>query len=785
MAKRIQQKPRKQRSLRGMARRGLSILMAMVMVISLIQISVFATGGDESLPVGEYHLIPRDDFWNYCETRSAEDIEDGHWVSALVLNGLRIEAEDGRETCRQADLTGGIDGYNVYADAKDGSGDIQPSEIAYVVLYGTYLDCYTWGIFDLPWADIISFEYKIPITEFNVQSYPDQWDTQAYAEITFKDSSETPDPETEYSATLNFTYGYEDETAQAVPQEAMTGFQLNDGQAVIAYPKSKIDTTWTDNGDGTYSKTLDIPDTITVNGVEYALEEGTSKTVTISAAGTTQDFYYSAQRPTTSYGAWFFLRNDGAIPQEDGSTQYTEDKYYPTHLPNDQTSSEGMLVGTVSGNAAWTNVSGVINEDGTINGQKLTEAFAAVQNAIITEPSDAAIQAVMQAAGQSYDPETQDVIWYVVKNVHTDGASQCCPGWHVDGIVFDKINETPDFVTLNYFLNASENETALSSEPYDKGTSVTVKGSSDFKNFANGDLTFVGWNTKADGTGTSYAAGSTFVLNADTNLYAQWEDEETPIEKTFSVNFQYVTDVADASQVPSGVTLPAALTAKEGETITFGQQSYGTGIIPDGYTFHGWYSDAACTTPVAEDQTFTEGATVYGYWTYTSGGGGGGTTYYTLTVKYLEDGTDEELAPAYTQSIAAGRSYDVTAQTQKTIDGYDISKVTGDDVSGFMSGNREIIVYYTVNIDDGETPLDPGPGGDGSGDGDTDIGDGEVPLDPGTGNGGDGTDIGDENVPLVPATGDNMALWVLAAVVSAAGLVYLTVTGKKREQENG
>ena len=61
---------------------------------------------------------------------------------------------------------------------------------------------------------------------------------------------------------------------------------------------------------------------------------------------------------------------------------------------------------------------------------------------------------------------------------------------------------------------------------------------------------------QADGTGTSYAAGNTFVLNADTNLYAQWKDEETPIEKTFSVNFQYVTDVADASQVPSGVTLP-------------------------------------------------------------------------------------------------------------------------------------------------------------------------------------------------------------------------------------
>ena len=142
-------------------------------------------------------------------------------------------------------------------------------------------------------------------------------------------------------------------------------------------------------------------------------------------------------------------------------------------------------------------------------------------------------------------------------------------------------------------------------------------------------------------------------------------------------------------------------------------------------------------------------------------GGGGGTTYYNLVVKYLEEGTDEVLASPYTARIAAGRSYDVTAQTQKAIDGYEISQVTGDDVTGYMNGNREIIVYYTVDIDDGETPLDPGPGGD-----------------------GDGTDIGDENVPLVPATGDNLALWVMAAVASAAGLVYLTVAGKKREKDN-
>ena len=34
--------------------------------------------------------------------------------------------------------------------------------------------------------------------------------------------------------------------------------------------------------------------------------------------------------------------------------------------------------------------------------------------------------------------------------------------------------------------------------------------------------TFNGWNTKADGSGTAYAAGATYSANADVTLYAQW-----------------------------------------------------------------------------------------------------------------------------------------------------------------------------------------------------------------------------------------------------------------------
>jgi hypothetical protein len=35
-------------------------------------------------------------------------------------------------------------------------------------------------------------------------------------------------------------------------------------------------------------------------------------------------------------------------------------------------------------------------------------------------------------------------------------------------------------------------------------------------------FSFAGWNSAADGTGTSYSAGSTFTIVADTTLYAQW-----------------------------------------------------------------------------------------------------------------------------------------------------------------------------------------------------------------------------------------------------------------------
>ena len=57
------------------------------------------------------------------------------------------------------------------------------------------------------------------------------------------------------------------------------------------------------------------------------------------------------------------------------------------------------------------------------------------------------------------------------------------------------------------------------------GTTVTVKSNgAGGAAYAKSGYIFSGWNTKSDGTGTSFKAGDTFTISKDTILYAQWAD---------------------------------------------------------------------------------------------------------------------------------------------------------------------------------------------------------------------------------------------------------------------
>lgn len=97
-------------------------------------------------------------------------------------------------------------------------------------------------------------------------------------------------------------------------------------------------------------------------------------------------------------------------------------------------------------------------------------------------------------------------------------------GYSADSLI---TQSTPDVqtsytVTYNGNTNTSGNAPADGSSPYASGTTVTVLGNSGSPALAKPGFTFAGWNTAANGSGTSYSQGITFTINANTILYAVW-----------------------------------------------------------------------------------------------------------------------------------------------------------------------------------------------------------------------------------------------------------------------
>lgn len=72
--------------------------------------------------------------------------------------------------------------------------------------------------------------------------------------------------------------------------------------------------------------------------------------------------------------------------------------------------------------------------------------------------------------------------------------------------------------TVTYDANGGTGEP--SAQVKKQGTDLTLRSDVPTRN----GYVFISWNTKADGTGTSYAPGGTYIRNADVTLYAQWQE---------------------------------------------------------------------------------------------------------------------------------------------------------------------------------------------------------------------------------------------------------------------
>lgn len=78
----------------------------------------------------------------------------------------------------------------------------------------------------------------------------------------------------------------------------------------------------------------------------------------------------------------------------------------------------------------------------------------------------------------------------------------------------------PTSATVTYDGNGATSGSVVdSNNPYDIDATVTVLGQGNLENECN---TFAGWNTSADGSGTSYQEDDTFTITENVTLYAQW-----------------------------------------------------------------------------------------------------------------------------------------------------------------------------------------------------------------------------------------------------------------------
>ena len=137
---------------------------------------------------------------------------------------------------------------------------------------------------------------------------------------------------------------------------------------------------------------------------------------------------------------------------------------------------------------------------------------------------------------------------------------------------------------LNHFVTYDGNGSTGGAVPVDPKAhssvaSVTILGAEGLER--TGHL-FSGWNTAADGSGTSHAAGSVMVITADTTLYAQW------------------TPKADPTVDP----WPGAAPITEGQPLSFATLNGGSASVPGSFS----YDDPSTVLPAglhAVDVTFT------------------------------------------------------------------------------------------------------------------------------------------------------------------------------------
>ena len=243
--------------------------------------------------------------------------------------------------------------------------------------------------------------------------------------------------------------------------------------------------------------------------------------------------------------------------------------------------------------------------------------------------------------------------------------------------------------TLTYDANSAAGGSGVAPAPvtgYSSKSSATILGNTG--PYTNSDPTkiFYNWNTAADGSGTSYSAGSMITMNANKILYAQWVSNTSPYTVTYDANGATGGDVPAApTNYPEDVQVPI-----------LGQNT----LVRPGYVFLGWNaSPTGAGSLYAPGYTFpSKTATLYALWAPGStvkncGGGTGNNAYIWYEYPFAQIIKSTDTITIYTTCVVGSTSSNV---------GY------GTAPEGLISvASKMVITSATITINTNTTYLNP------------------------------------------------------------------------------
>jgi uncharacterized repeat protein (TIGR02543 family) len=261
------------------------------------------------------------------------------------------------------------------------------------------------------------------------------------------------------------------------------------------------------------------------------------------------------------------------------------------------------------------------------------------------------------------------------------------------GINSSRNNGYPYLQAIQKYVTYDGNGNTGGNAPIDSTSyspGVTVKVDSNAVTLVRTHYTFAGWNTKADGSGTDYAAGAAFSMgSSNVTLYAKWT-----LNPTYTVTY-------NGNGSTSG-NVPTDSGSYEQDVAVSVYDNIGN-LVKTGYTFAGWNTQADGTgTDYAAGAAFNMGAsnvTLYAQWTLNP----------TYTVTYNGNGSTGGNVPtdngSYEQGVAVS-VYDNIENLVKT--GYTFAgwntKADGSGTdyaagAAFNIGSSNVTLYakWTLN----------------------------------------------------------------------------------------